>query len=116
MKSFASGQFQSVIASGLENRPAGSIGSENLTLLIVEDDPNLLCTLTYSLTRAGFRVISASDGEAGLACAREVGDQLDLIILDVMLPRMSGLQVLRAIRSNSNTPVMMLSARGEVQD
>jgi DNA-binding response OmpR family regulator len=116
MKTFAIGQFESANTTGPDARPPVTIDGANLTLLIVEDDPNLLRTLTYNLTRAGFRVITASDGEAGLAHAHQLGDQLDLIILDVMLPGMSGFQVLRAIRSNANTPIMMLSARGEEQD
>ncbi len=90
--------------------------AETIRLLVVEDDPTLLSTLSYSLTRAGYDVLTAGDGESALSRARESGDGLDLVILDVMLPGINGYQVLREIRSISDVPVMMLSARGEEQD
>jgi DNA-binding response OmpR family regulator len=95
---------------------AEQIQPETIRVLIVEDDPTLLTTLQYSLTRAGYLVQTAIDGESALARAREDAEQLDVVILDVMLPGMNGYQVLREIRSSSDVPVMMLSARGEEQD
>jgi DNA-binding response OmpR family regulator len=89
---------------------------EETTILVVEDDPTLLSTLSYNLTRSGYRVLLASDGETGLQTARREGKRLDLVLLDVMLPGMNGFQVLRQIRSDSDVPVLMLSARGEEQD
>jgi DNA-binding response OmpR family regulator len=85
-------------------------------VLIVEDDPVLRGTLAYNLSRDGFRVLTAADGEDGLALAREELDRLDLVVLDVMLPRISGFQVLRMLRSETNIPILILSARGEEQD
>lgn len=96
-------------------RPRDS-GSEDATVLIVEDDPVLRSTLAYNLSREGFRVLTAADGEAGLKQAREELDRLDLVVLDVMLPGISGFQVLRALRAETDIPVLMLSARGEEQD
>jgi DNA-binding response OmpR family regulator len=89
---------------------------EEPTILLVEDDPTLLSTLTYNLTRDGYRVISADNGEDALAQVKEHGDAIDLILLDVMLPRLNGFQVLRAVRRAHSIPVLMLSARGEEQD
>lgn len=95
--------------------PRGGI-VEGATVLVVEDDPTLLSTLAYNLSREGYRVLAAADGETGLATARRELDQLDLVILDVMLPGISGFHVLRQIRAASDIPILMLSARGEEQD
>ena len=89
---------------------------EAATILLVEDDPVLRSTLSYNLNREGIRVIGAADGEAGLALARAQADRLDLVILDVMLPGISGFQVLRLLRAETDIPILMLSARGEEQD
>jgi DNA-binding response OmpR family regulator len=91
-------------------------GFELATVLVVEDDPVLRSTLAYNLSREGFRVLTAADGEAGLAQAREELSRLDLVILDVMLPGISGFQVLRILRTETDIPILMLSARGEEQD
>ncbi|MCC6793381.1 MAG: response regulator transcription factor [Thermomicrobiales bacterium] len=99
--------------------PAGSAGAasgEAATILIVEDDPTLQSTLTYNLLRSGYRVLSAADGEAGLAIAHREGAGLDLVLLDIMLPGMNGFQVLRQLRATSDVPVLILSAKGEEQD
>jgi DNA-binding response OmpR family regulator len=89
---------------------------ESATVLVVEDDPTLLSTLAYNLTREGYRVLTAADGEASLEVAQREGNRIDLVLLDVMLPRMNGFQVLRHLRADSDVPVLMLSARGEEQD
>jgi DNA-binding response OmpR family regulator len=96
--------------------PDPPAGGDQATILIIEDDPVLLSTLVYNLNRAGYRVLSARDGEAGLARALEADDGLDLIILDLMLPRLNGFQVLRQLRARSGVPVLILSARVEEQD
>lgn len=85
-------------------------------ILVVEDDPTLRSTLTFNLTRQGFEVITAEDGLVALEAFGRHGDDLDLIILDVMLPGMNGLQVLRHVRQSHDVPVLMLSARGEESD
>jgi DNA-binding response OmpR family regulator len=89
---------------------------EGATVLVIEDDPTLLSTLAYNLSREGYRVLTAADGEGGLATARRELDSLDLVVLDVMLPGISGFQVLRHLRAESDIPILMLSARGEEQD
>ncbi len=86
------------------------------TILLVEDDPTLRSITTYNLIRAGYGVISAADGEAAMAVVREQLDQIDLVVLDLMLPGLNGLAVLRQIRTRSDVPVLIVSARGEEQD
>ena len=84
-------------------------------ILVVEDDRTLRQALTFNLTREGFEVTSAPDGEAALLAAR--GQRLDLILLDLMLPAMSGLEVLRVLRREGvHTPVIILSAKGDEID
>jgi two-component system, OmpR family, alkaline phosphatase synthesis response regulator PhoP len=84
-------------------------------VLVVEDEAGLRLTLTDRLTSEGYRVDTASDGEAGLAQASRGG--YDLIVLDVMLPLMSGFDVCRAVRQRGvSTPILMLTARGQVVD
>jgi two-component system alkaline phosphatase synthesis response regulator PhoP len=84
-------------------------------ILVVEDDRTLRQALSFNLTREGFEVTSAPDGEAALMAAR--GQRLDLILLDLMLPAMSGLEVLRVLRREGvTTPVIILSAKGDEID
>lgn len=89
---------------------------ENATILLVEDDPTLRSTLSFNLTREGYRVLTAETGLAALDLVAAHGSELSLIILDVMLPEMNGLQVLRHVRNHHDVAVLMLSARGEEQD
>jgi CheY-like chemotaxis protein len=77
-------------------------------LLLVEDEPGLVLTLTDRLTREGYAVETAADGESGLE--RASSSPFDLIVLDVMLPRINGLDVLRELRRRGNeTPVIVLT-------
>ena len=87
---------------------------ERKTVLIVEDEDNLLAPLTYNLEREGYRVITATDGGEGLELARE--ESPSLVILDIMLPTMDGIQVCRVLRSESGVPILMLTAKGEELD
>lgn len=89
---------------------------EAVVVLLVEDDPTLRSTLAFNLTREGYRVLTAADGLEAVEIVDRDGPVLDLVILDVMLPGMSGLQVLRHIRQRFDVAVLMLSARGEEQD
>ena len=84
-------------------------------VLLVEDESGLRLTLTDRLASEGYAVDIAADGEAGLKRAAE--SQYDLIILDVMLPKMSGFDVCREVRHRGvATPILMLTARGQVVD
>ncbi len=83
-------------------------------VLIVEDDQTLLDVLKYNLVKNGYNVIAAQDGVEALESARK--ENPDLIILDLMLPKMDGLEVTRVIRKDLNTPILMLTARAEEID
>lgn len=84
------------------------------TILIIDDDQELCDLLTAFLSKEHFIVTSVHDGKAGLEAA--LNGQYDIIILDGMLPSMSGLDVLRRLQESSQTPVLMLTARGEEVD
>jgi two-component system, OmpR family, response regulator RegX3 len=83
-------------------------------VLIVEDEPAVRDALDYSLRGEGFDVDAAPDGEAGLRAA-QAGDY-DVVILDLMLPKMSGTEVCRRLRSESAVPIIMLTAKGAELD
>ena len=84
-------------------------------ILLVEDEPGLVLTLTDRLRSEGYDVGSATDGRSGLALA--LGEAWDVILLDVMMPGMSGFDLCRDLRQKGmTTPVIMLTARGQVID
>ena len=83
-------------------------------VLVVEDEENLLAALKYNLEREGYAVTTAVDGLGGLDSARVVNH--DLVILDIMLPGLDGLEVCRAIRRESAVPIIMLTAKAEEVD
>ena len=84
------------------------------TVLVVEDEPNLLMALKYTLEQEGYDTLTATDGESGLNMAQSRNP--DLVILDVMLPSLDGFEVCRILRRQSNVPILMLTARGEEVD
>jgi DNA-binding response OmpR family regulator len=85
------------------------------TVLIIEDDPTMLRGLQDNFTFAGYNVIIAADGEAGLDAALDANP--DLIILDIMLPKINGYEICRLIRKeNLDMPIIMLTAKGEESD
>ena len=83
-------------------------------ILVVEDEENIREAVVYSLSQEGFDVYSANDGEDGLNKARTI--MPDLVLLDVMLPKLDGFEVCRMIRKDLDLPVFMLSAKGEEID
>jgi len=83
-------------------------------ILLVDDDAELLAMLREYLAPEGFEVLTAADGEAGVQ--RAVAGGVDLVVLDVMLPRLSGLEALRRLRRASTVPVLMLTAKGDDVD
>ncbi|MDJ0960042.1 MAG: response regulator transcription factor [Acidimicrobiia bacterium] len=85
-----------------------------LNLLIIEDEPAYIDALEVSLSREGHQLAAAIDGKEGLEQFRT--EQPDLVLLDLMLPGMSGLDVLRKIRSDSDVPVIVLSAKDSESD
>src|SRR5216683_2768615 len=86
-------------------------------VLVVDDEPVLVETIAYNLEQAGYEVMTAADGASALEVARR--ERPDLVILDIMLPEMDGLEVCRLLRrenSTATTPIMMLTAKGEEID
>jgi DNA-binding response OmpR family regulator len=83
-------------------------------VLVVEDEPTLLETLEYNLTRQGYEVYTAADGFTALEIARR--ERPDAIVLDIMLPGLDGLEVCRILRREMNVPILMLTARADEVD
>ena len=83
-------------------------------ILLVEDDPSIREVTAIGLRSAGFTITTASDGREGLD--RFAAEPFDLVLLDVMLPRLDGLEVARAIRRTSTVPIVMLTARADTID
>src|SRR3990170_5021088 len=84
------------------------------TILVVDDEPKIAQLARDYLEHAGFTVVTAADGRTGLARAQE--SHPNLIILDLRLPDIDGLDVTRALRKDSSVPIIMLTARGEESD
>jgi two-component system, OmpR family, response regulator MprA len=83
-------------------------------ILVVDDDPNILRVMQRGLGFEGFRVQVAQSGEEALAAARD--SEPDLVILDLMLPGLDGIEVCRRLRGGLRTPILMLTARDQVRD
>ena len=86
-------------------------------VLLAEDEPNIVESLTFLLDRAGFEVSVETDGQKALDRAR--AEQPDVLILDVMLPEMDGYEILRRLRADQRTaalPILMLTAKGQPKD
>ncbi|MBI4673489.1 MAG: response regulator transcription factor [Chloroflexi bacterium] len=83
-------------------------------ILIVDDEPSIVEVLQYNLTKAGHHALAAFNGEQALVLARS--EQPDLVILDLMLPGMDGLEVCRALRKDGDLPIIMLTAKDEEID
>ncbi|MCS7286133.1 MAG: response regulator transcription factor [Anaerolineae bacterium] len=83
-------------------------------VLVVEDEPTLLETLEYNLTHHGYKVYTATDGLSALEVARR--EKPDLIVLDLMLPRLDGFEVCRKLREEMNVPILILTARTDEVD
>ncbi len=84
------------------------------TILLVDDEDSVQKLLTYPLERDGFRVVQARDGEEALA--RFASEPVDLVVLDLMLPRLDGLEVCKRLRATSSVPIIMLTARDDELD
>jgi len=84
------------------------------TVLLVDDEESVQKVLTYPLEREGYRVVQARDGEEALE--RYQAEHVDLVILDLMLPRLDGLEVCKRLRAESSVPIIMLTARDDEFD
>ena len=87
---------------------------DSATILLVDDEESVQKLLTYPLERDGYRVIQARDGDEALA--RFASEPVDLVVLDVMLPRLDGLEVCKRLRARSSVPIVMLTARDDEVD
>ncbi len=83
-------------------------------LLLVDDEPTLVATVKFNLEKEGLQVVVATDGDSAVAVLREAHP--DLVILDLMLPGMSGLEVCRIVRQESVAPIVVLTAKTEEID
>jgi len=83
----------------------------NETILLVDDEPNIIALARLYLEQSGYKVIAAADGAAALASL--AADSPDLVVLDLMLPRLDGLEVCKRVRAKSEIPILMLTARDE---
>jgi DNA-binding response OmpR family regulator len=84
------------------------------TILLVDDEESVQKLLAYPLEREGFRVVQAWDGEEALA--RFAAERIDLVVLDLMLPKLDGLEVCKRLRATSTVPIIMLTARDDELD
>src|SRR5579883_1608071 len=99
--------------SMIEIEPADNHRAE-MRILVVEDEPDLLSSLAQALREEGYAVDTAADGEEGLFKAES--SDYDVLLLDVMLPKMDGWTVLKTLRQTKKTPVLMLTARDRSAD
>ena len=83
-------------------------------ILLVDDEPLILKGLRFTLEQEGYEILTAADGEEALQVFFE--EPVDLVLLDVMLPKLDGIQVCQRIRESSNVPILMLTAKGEDMD
>ena len=88
----------------------------DITVLVVDDESRIRKLVKDFLTKKGYNVLEAQDGEAALQVFEENKNKISIILLDVMMPKLDGWSVLRQIRQNSDVPIIMLTARGEEQD
>ena len=87
---------------------------ETSTILLVDDEDAIQRLLTYPLERDGYRVVQARDGEEALL--RFAEEEIDLVVLDIMLPKLDGLEVCKRLRAESTVPIIMLTARDDELD
>ena len=85
-------------------------------ILIVDDESRMRKLIKDFLTAKGYCILEAEDGEKALQVFEQNSEKIDLILLDVMMPKLDGWSVLRQIRQTSQIPIIMLTARGEEQD
>jgi DNA-binding response OmpR family regulator len=83
-------------------------------ILVADDEPTLVATLKFNLERESYSVVTAADGEAALSAARETAP--DLVLLDLMMPGLNGLEVCRILRKEMHIPILILTARGDETD
>ena len=88
--------------------------ADSATILLVDDEDSIQKLLTYPLEHEGFRVLQARDGEQALT--QFASERVDLVVLDIMLPKLDGLEVAKRLRAQSSVPIIMLTARDDELD
>ncbi len=88
--------------------------ADSATILLVDDEESVQKLLTYPLERDGYRVVQARDGDEALS--RFDAEDVDLVVLDVMIPKIDGLEVCKQLRARSSVPIVMLTARDDELD
>src|ERR1041385_2708928 len=107
--------MEPTISWGRRSRdPPESMTPQPARILLVDDEQSVQKLLAYPLRKEGYEVVPALDGEEALERAR--GQNFDLIVLDVMLPKLDGFDVCRQLRAQSNVPIIMLTAKAEEFD
>ena len=86
------------------------------TILIAEDDPRTRSALINNLKAAGYQVVAAADGEEALQCFQADADTIDLVVLDILMPKLDGFQVCQALRAISDVPIIMATVLGSSSD
>ena len=89
---------------------------KNCNILVVDDEERMRMLIKDFLEQKGYKIIQAKDGEEALDIFNQMKEDISLILLDVMMPKLDGWSVLRQIRQTSQVPIIMLTARGEEQD
>ena len=100
----------------LSKRERNELFMGDVTVLVVDDESRMRKLIKDFLIQKGYGILEASDGEEALKVFEENQNKINLILLDVMMPKLDGWSVLRQIRQNSKVPIIMLTARGEEQD
>nr|YP_010336687.1 regulatory component of sensory transduction system [Rhodospora sordida]UNJ15093.1 regulatory component of sensory transduction system [Rhodospora sordida] len=98
----------------MSSKPPSTLSTSRETILVVDDEASLRRILETRLSMSGYSVISTNDGENALALFRKINP--DLILLDVMMPKLDGYGVCQEIRQESDVPIIMLTALGDVSD
>jgi DNA-binding response OmpR family regulator len=88
------------------------MNKKNIKILLVDDEPDILEFMSYNLSNEGYKVYTATNGQE--AIEKAISKSPHMILLDVMMPKIDGFELLKKIREFSNIPVIMLTARGEV--
>ena len=89
---------------------------KNITILVVDDESRMRKLIKDFLIKKEYKILEAQDGEDALKVFEQNSEKINLILLDIMMPKLDGWSVLRQIRQNSTVPIIMLTARGEEQD
>src|SRR5919106_6109808 len=102
------------LEQGAPSAPVCSLSGMDERVLLVEDDPSIKDVVLHGLQQAGFKVVGESDGRPALLRFNQ--ESFDVVVLDIMLPSLSGLEVCREIRRDSNVSLIMLTAKTDTMD